>query len=86
VASPQATLQRLYRELDEPWFEHDFHNVEYEAPQYDGNIGLPGLHTVERVVAHRPRQPTIPPDLFAKYSNSHFWAHPELNTRSVAIL
>jgi sulfotransferase len=86
VQRPAATLRKLYRELGEPEYEHDLHNVEYEAPEYDHNLGVPGLHTVRKVVDYRPRQPVIPPDLFTKYAKSHFWDSPELNTRGVVIL
>jgi sulfotransferase len=86
VNEPARTLRRLYRELGEPWYEHDFRNVEYEAPEYDASLGMPGLHTVRKVVERRAREPVIPPDLFAKYSRSHFWDNPELNPRGVTIL
>jgi sulfotransferase len=86
VNEPARTLRRLYRELGEPWYEHDFRNVDYEAPEYDASLGMPGLHTVRKVVEYRAREPVIPPDLFAKYSRSHFWESPELNSRGVTIL
>src|SRR5271154_3973804 len=33
--SPRETVRRLYAFLDEPWFEHDFDNVDYEAEDFD---------------------------------------------------
>ena len=30
VRQPQGVLRRIYRELDEPWFEHDFDNLAYD--------------------------------------------------------
>jgi len=86
VRSPDYTLRRLYAELGEPYFEHDFHHVTYEAPDYDDHLRSPGLHTVRPFVEYRERQPVIPPDLFAKYAKSHFWSNPELNPRKVVIL
>jgi sulfotransferase len=83
---PARTLRQLYRELGEPHYEHDLHNVQYEAPQYDHDLGMPGLHTVRKVVEYQPRQPVIPPDLLLKFRNSHFWSNPELNTRGVTII
>lgn len=86
VREPDKTLRSLYQKLDEPYFEHDFKNVVYEARQYDEARGMPGLHTVRREVAYIERQPVIPPDLFAKYGKTHFWASAGLNTRGVTIL
>jgi len=86
VRAPDRTLRRLYTELGEPYFQHDFRNVAYDAPDYDNNLRSPGLHTVRRSVEFQERQPVIPPDLFAKYSKSHFWANSELNPRNVMVL
>ncbi|MDN7592067.1 sulfotransferase family protein [Burkholderia seminalis] len=83
---PDAVLRKLYSHLNEPWFEHDFNQVKYDEPDYDAQMGMPGLHRVRSRVSHQDRQPCIPPDLFAKYAGSHFWTKPELNVRSVSIL
>jgi sulfotransferase len=82
---PAKTLQRLYREIDEPYYEHDFENVTYEASDYDSNLGMPGLHTVRKVVEYRQRQPVIPPDIFSKYEKTNFWANSDFNPRGVTV-
>ena len=86
VRYPERTLRGLYEELGEPWFDHDFGNVVYDEPDYDALLGMPGLHKVRQKVEWQERQPSIPPDLFAKYANTHFWEKPELNVRGVRIL
>ena len=86
VVSPDRTIRRIYELLNEPPFDHDFNNVAYEAPEYDTNLGMPGLHTVHPVVAPRERLPCIPPDLFTKYSKTHFWMTAGLNPRGVIVL
>lgn len=86
VRDPAGTLKRIYLEIGEPYFEHEFENVTYEAPEYDNNLGMPGLHNVHPVVAVRERLPCIPPDVFAKYAKTHFWENPDLNPRNVLIL
>lgn len=86
VADPAKTLKRIYEEIGEPYFEHDFNHVTYDAPEYDNNLGMPGLHTVHPVVEARERLPCIPPDVFTKYAKTHFWANRELNPRKVLIL
>ena len=86
VANPQATIARLYSELGEPTYPHDFDNVVYDEPGYDSQIGMPGLHKVRAKVSLEARTPCIPHDLFAKYASTQFWERAELNTRGVTIL
>lgn len=86
VKEPQRTLARLYEALGEPLFEHDLQHVVYDAPDYDAHLGMPGLHTVRPTVEFQARQLCIPPDIYARYSTSSFWANTELNTRGVTIL
>ena len=86
VGEPGRVLSELYKLIDEPFFEHDLNNVVYAEADYDALLGMPGLHTVRNVVAPNNRKCTIPPDLFAKYSNTEFWARPELNPNRVTIL
>lgn len=71
--NPEAIIAEVYKFIDEEPFEHTFDNVQYSAPNYDAEIGLPDLHKVEGKVEYRTRQPILPPDLFQKYSNSTFW-------------
>lgn len=86
VTHPRRTLDRLYDALgEEPW-DHDFDNVVYDEPDYDMQIGMPGLHAVRPRIAHEERLPCIPHDVFTKYASTNFWHSPELNPRGVAIL
>jgi sulfotransferase len=86
VQEPVRVLRQLYEELGEPLFQHDFDHVMYDEPEFDIQLGMPGLHRVEGKVAPRPRSPSIPPDLFAKYAEASFWRRSELNARGVKIL
>jgi len=86
VRQPERTLRSLYRQLGEAPFSHDFEHVSYEEPDYDSQLGMPGLHTVRSIVKYEERTPRIPPDLFEKYAHTSFWSHPELNTRGVMVL
>lgn len=86
VREPRRTLDRLYAAIgEEPW-KHDFENVSYDEPDYDLHIGMPGLHTVRPKVAHEPRPPCIPHDIFSKYASVNFWDNAELNPRDVTII
>jgi sulfotransferase len=86
VREPKRTMERLYQELGEAPFAHDFDNVKYDEPDFDAHIGMPGLHTVRKKVEYHERKPCIPPDLFRKYAATSFWTKPELNPRGVKVL
>ena len=73
AARPSEVFALLYQFLEEPTHDHDFANVEYDAPQFDAQLGLDGLHRVHKEVSARPRQTVLPPDLFKRYSNMAFW-------------
>jgi sulfotransferase len=84
--NPGETLGRLYEFLGEPWFEHDFDNVEYEANDFDLALGTPNLHKVRRKVQWIERTTVLPPELFNRFASDAFWAYPELNTNGVKVI
>jgi sulfotransferase len=71
--APAKVLPLIYDFLGEPHFEHDFDNVEYDAEEFDQQLGAPGLHRVKRQVKFTPRPTVIPPDLFDKFNQMSFW-------------
>ena len=73
TARPAEVFNLLYEFLGEEPYAHDFEGVEYDAPQFDAQLGLDGLHRVHPQVAPRPRETVLPPDLFKRYSNMAFW-------------
>lgn len=86
VRDPRLMMRRLYEELNEPPFDHDFNHVVYDEPDYDAALGMPGLHKVREKVEVTKREPCIPPDLFTKYADTQFWLKPDMNRRGVTIL
>ncbi len=70
---PAEVFRLLYDFLGEEQYEHDFEAVEYDAPEFDAQLGLEGLHRVQPKVAPHPRKTILPPDLFEKYGNLAFW-------------
>jgi len=73
AARPADVMKLLYEFLEEEHFDHDFDAVEYDAPAFDTQLGLDGLHRVHKKVQPRPRQTILPPDLFERYSQLSFW-------------
>ena len=86
VREPQRTMNHLYKALGETPFSHDFLNIDYDEPDYDEKLGMPGMHKVHRKVEYQERMTCIPPDLFAKYAELNFWKRPELNFRGVRMI
>jgi sulfotransferase len=72
--SPERVMRLVYDFIGEPWFAHDFENVEYDAPEFDQALGLSGLHRVRRKVSVQARRTILPPDLFEQYASLSFWA------------
>jgi sulfotransferase len=70
--APRDTLHHLYTMLNEPYFEHDFDNVEYQAEDFDLALGARGLHTVRRRVEWIERQTVLPPALFERFTGDMF--------------
>jgi sulfotransferase len=71
--TPGETMRLLYRMLEEPFFEHDFDNVEYQAEDFDLALGARGLHSVRRKVEWVDRQTVLPPGLFERFNGDMFW-------------
>ncbi|QDG57974.1 MULTISPECIES: sulfotransferase [Pseudomonas] len=71
--APERVLRLVYEFIGEPWFEHDFDNLAYDAPAFDEALGVAGLHKVKRKVAFETRTTILPPDLFEQYSKLSFW-------------
>lgn len=82
---PEQTMRRLYEELGEEPFAHDFENVVFDNPDYDAAISMPGLHKIRNKVEYLERPPIIPPDIFTKYGAANFWQQPKQNVRGVKL-
>ncbi len=71
---PARTMELMYQFIDSSPYPHDYDNVEYDAGEFDEQLGVKGLHTVKRKVEFKPRRSILPPDLFQKYSEMAFWS------------
>jgi len=86
VRDPAATVRAVYQFIGEPWFEHDFDNIEYSANEFDERVGMPGLHTVRRKLESIERTPILPPEIFNRFAREAFWLDPKNNVGRVTVL
>ena len=86
VTNPDRALKTIYEFIGEPWFDHDFDNVEYDADEFDLALGAPGLHTIRRKVEFIPRETVLPPQLFHRFLGDMFWRDPNANPHNVRIV
>lgn len=70
--TPKEIMTAIYSFINEPYFEHDFNDVEASWEKYDSEIGIK-LHDVRKQVKYTPRQSILPPDIQQKYSNMEVW-------------
>lgn len=83
VRAPEQVLRLIYDFIGEQWFEHDFNNLHYDAPEFDQALGVSGLHRVRPQVTPQARNTVLPPDLFEQYSKLSFWEDGSASTASV---
>ena len=69
---PEQMIKSLYNFIDEPYFQHDFNNVEASWDEYDQEIGIK-LHEVRKRVEHKTRNYILPPDILNKYHDLEVW-------------
>lgn len=84
--APERTMRGLYDFIGEPYFPHDFENIEYEADDFDLSLGTPGLHRVRRKVEWIERDTVLPPELFDRFVNDAFWRNPAAAGRGARMI
>ncbi len=86
VSNPVAAVRAVYQFLGEPWFEHDFDHIQYNADEFDARVGMPGLHSVRPKVESVERQSILPREIFGRFANEAFWMDPKNNVNLVRIV
>ena len=71
--APDRVMRLVYDFIGEPWFEHAFDHLAYDAPAFDQALGVSGLHKVKPRVELQSRRTILPPDLFKQYAELSFW-------------
>lgn len=70
---PEETMRSIYNFIKEPYFSHDFSNVEASWDEYDAEAGIVGLHKIRKGVEFIQRDSIIPPDIWQNFSNLEVW-------------
>lgn len=74
TSEPAVTMKKIYEFLGEPYFEHDFNNVEQVTKEDDSVHGFTDLHTIRsKVEPMRPQWPTVLGKDFEHFSSLNFW-------------
>ena len=75
TAHPDRMMRQIYDFLEEPYYAHDFKNVQQVTTEDDDVWRMPGLHDIRCEVKPQPPQwPTIlPPDVAKKYPGKELW-------------
>jgi sulfotransferase len=84
--NPSAAMRAVYQFIGEPWFEHDFDNVSYNADEFDARVGMPGLHSVRPKVEPIERTSILPREIFGRFVNESFWMDPKNNISQVPVV
>ena len=73
VKDPDMMMKAIYSFIDEPYFEHDFNDVEASYDEFDEDVQLPGLHTTRKKVEFIQRESILPPDIWQRVENMEVW-------------
>lgn len=73
VRNTKLVMQQIYQFLEEPYYEHDFENVEDSYDEFDAQAKITGLHQVKKRVEFKQRETILPDDLYRQYDQASFW-------------
>lgn len=73
VRNTKLVMQQIYQFLGEPYYNHDFENVEDSYDEFDAQAKIVGLHTVKKRVEYKQRDTILPDDLYRQYDQASFW-------------
>jgi sulfotransferase len=71
--NPEGMMRAIYNFIDQPYYDHDFDNVEASYDEYDKQVNMEGLHTTRRKVEWIERKHILPPDVLHKYRDLEVW-------------
>ena len=69
VSDPERALCAIYDFIGEPYFKHDFNQIDFDATEFDKKAGTPGLHTVRSKIDANERTTILPPDIYRRFEH-----------------
>jgi len=88
--NPEHALKSLYSFIGEEWADnvHQYEKVDYQASEFDLQLGTPGLHTVRGPVKpfDYTKPSILPPDIFEAHKEQDFWNNDQAMAKSNAIV
>lgn len=70
---PEGMMKAVYHFIGQPYYQHDFDNVEASYDEFDADVNVKGLHTTRKKVQWIERPTILPPDIQHKFSNMEVW-------------
>ena len=71
--NPNGMMKALYNFIEQPFFQHDFDNVETQFDEYDSHIRIKNMHKTRKKLEFIQRPSILPPDLWHQYSGLEVW-------------
>lgn len=71
--NPERVLQNFYEFINEPYFQHDFNNVETNFEVLDTIDNNPELHKTEKQIRSQKPQIVVPTEILDKYNIGKYW-------------
>lgn len=71
--NPEMMMRSVYKFIKEPYFAHDFNNVEASYDEFDEDVQLPGLHQTRKRVQFIQRDSILPPDIWQRVQGMEVW-------------
>lgn len=73
VSKPAETMRALYNFIGEPYYQHDFDNLESNWSQFDAEVGISGLHNIRKKLEQKSMDIVLPPDIWQQFSDLEVW-------------
>jgi sulfotransferase len=71
---PETAMKNIYKFLDEPYFSHNFDNVEQVTVEDDSVHFFKNLHTIRpKVEPMEPQWPKVLGQFAEKFGSMNFW-------------
>lgn len=71
--NPELIMKALYNFIDEPYYNHDFNNIESDNTEFDFEVGISGLHSIRKKLEFIERESILPPDILREFSGLEVW-------------